>query len=267
VTRLSVALMCHPSRKRFVDELAEQLPEAEIVWDERNDRWHTGSRALLAHDPSADFHLVVQDDVILGRNLVAGATAAAAATDGKRPIALYTGKVRPKSELVTPLIERAQRIGSPWLEMPGPWWGPGLIIPTAHIVDIVEWWERQTLKVQRSVKNYDRRIETFYTFERDGMDCWYTLPSLVEHRGVDKNPSLVEGRTGNRHAHTFIGDADPCAIDWTRRPVRLDDPIVYHHRNTGRVRTVKAGSAQARQMHRHRNWIEEAPDADIPLAA
>ncbi len=265
MTRLSVALMCHPSRTRFVDELAEQLPEAEIVWDQRNDRWDTGSRALLAFDPSADAHLVVQDDVILGPNLVAGATSAYAATDGTRPIALYTGKVRPHQNTVTPAVQRALRIGSPWLEMEGPWWGPGLIIPTAHIPELVEWGDRPP-QCNR-IKNYDRRIEAFYKFERDGTDCWYTVPSLVDHRSVDENPSLVKGRTGNRQAHTFIGDGDPCAIDWTRRPVRVDDPVVYRHRNTNRVRTVKAGSPQARQMHRHRNWIEEAPDADIPLAA
>lgn len=265
MTRLSVALMAHPSRKHFVDRLAEQLPEAEIVWDQRNDRWDTGSRAMLAHDPAADAHLVVQDDVIPCRNLVAGATAAFAATSGEQPIALYTGKVRPMAQTVTPAVQRALRVGSPWLEMTGPLWGPGLIIPTAHIEPIVDWWDSRPAKVQHRVPNYDRRIEHWYT--RQGIDCLYTVPSLVQHRGVAENPSLVKGRTGNRQAHAFIGDRDPCEIDWSRKSVRLDDPLAFRHVSTGRVRTVKAGSSQARALQRNPRWTEEAPDADIPLAA
>jgi hypothetical protein len=266
VTRLSVALMAHPSRAHFVQRLAEQLPEAEIVWDQRNDRWDTGRRSLLTHHPDADAHLVIQDDVIPCRNLVAGATAAFDATNGGQPIALYTGKVRPKASTVTPAVKRALRIGAPWLEMRGPYWGPGLIIPTTHIRQIIDWWDRQPTRVQARVPNYDRRIEAWYTDQ--GIDCLYTVPSLVQHRAVDENPSLVKGRTGNRQAHAFIGDRDPCEIDWTRRAVRLDDALTFRNARSGRVCTVQVGTASARAMVRNPNWIEEeAPDADIPLAA
>ena len=258
--RLSVAIMAHPTRRRFVGELADRLPEAVVVWDRENDRWETGSRSLLSFDSAADAHLVIQDDSLPCRDLVAGAMAAFKATDGERPIALYTGRVRPHRETVTPAVKRALRIGSPWLEMPGPWWGPGLVIPSAHIPELVEWGDRHP-----KIRNYDRRIEAFY--QEQGIDCWYTVPSLVEHRPVEENPSLVKGRTGNRQAHSFIGERSPLNIDWTLPPVRLDSAAVFRHRHAGRTRTVQAGSAQYRALSRNPNWIEEMPSADLSLAA
>ena len=212
---ISVAIMAHPKRAAFVAELTDQLPEAEVVWDRHDDRWETGTRSLLAFDPSADYHLVVQDDAIVCRDLVVGAEKAARAA-GERPVALYTGRVRPSQRVIGPAVRSALRRGSPWISYRGPLWGVGLVIPTAHIPELVAWGNANTRRA-----NYDRRIEEFYT--RRGIDCWYTVPSLVDHRSVDENPSLVEGRTGNRTAHTFIRDRSPLDIDWSRDPIRVKE--------------------------------------------
>lgn len=210
---LSVALMAHPSRAAFVDELQTQLPEAELVLDQRNDRWDTGSRSLLAHDPAASHHLVIQDDAVICRDLVKGAERAAQAA-GERPVALYTGKVRPHQKTINPAVRRARKMGIPWIATRGPLWGVGIIVPAAHIPELVEWGNDHP-----KIANYDRRIEAFYT--EKGIDCWYTVPSLLDHRPVHENPSLIEGRTGNRTAHWFIGDDSPLDIDWNRAPMRV----------------------------------------------
>lgn len=251
--RLSVTIMAHPSRAHFVDGLAEQLPMAEIVWDQQNDRWHTGSRALLANDPAADFHLVVQDDVILGRDLVAGATAAAAATDGERPIALYTGKVKPSRRIVTPAVKKARAAGSPWIAMWGPWWGPGIILPTAHIRDLVKWGNDHP-----EIENYDRRIARWY--ERQQIRCWYTVPSLVDHRPVDENPSLIEGRTASRQAHYFIGERSALEIDWSTPPIDVPTEQVFRNERLDKIVEAKVGSGKHRNLTLHPEWtlLEEA---------
>lgn len=210
---ISVALMCHPRRAGFVEELQRQLPEADVVWDRHDDRWETGTRSLVAADPAADFHLVVQDDAVLCRDLVAGAELAALSA-GERPVSLYCGKVRPHAETITPAVKRARRMGSPWISTVGPYWGVGLVLPTAHIPEIVRWGDNH-----REIKNYDRRIDGFY--REQGIDCWYTIPSLVNHRPVAENPSLVEGRTGNRTAHWFIGEDSPLDIDWSIDPIQV----------------------------------------------
>jgi hypothetical protein len=248
---LSFALMGHPKRRTFIDELAPQIPGIEVVLDRHNDRWETGRRSLLAFDPNVTHHCVVQDDAILCRDFIPSLERAIAAVRSERPVGLYVGRVRPHRDSVTPTVKRALKLGVPWLEMEGPWWGVAIVIPTAHIPELVAWGDENT-----KIANYDRRIAAFYASQ--GIDCWYTVPSLVDHRPVDENPSLIEGRTGNRRAHTFVTDVSPLEIDWHREPMRLDSPVTYRNTVTRKRRTVKVGTATQAMMSRHRNWIEEA---------
>lgn len=202
---MSVTIMAHPSRRRFVDLLFLGLDkEASVIWDRCNDRWETGRRSLLEHDPAADYHMVIQDDAVPCRDLVAGATEAAAVA-GEHPLGLYIGRVRPHRETVTPAVEAAIKNGDRWFRHEGPWWGVAIVIPVAHIEEIVKWGDDRP-----DVKNYDRRISRWYGEQR--IECWYTIPSLVDHRPVNENPSLIKGRIGNRQAHHFIG-ADKSALD------------------------------------------------------
>ena len=99
---------------------------------------------------------------------------------------------------------------------------------------------------------YDRRIARF--FEIRGVDCWYTAPSLVNHRRVDENPSLVKGRTGNRQAYWFIGDASPLEIDWTKEPVRAAETVAFRHVRTNAVRNVLVNSPRFRRMSKSDVW-------------
>lgn len=210
---LSAVVMAHPSRRRFVDELLARLDRSvEVVWDRHGDRWETGSRAMLAHDPAATHHLVIQDDAVPCRNLIAGAERAVAVA-GDRPVSFYTGRVRPKQRIVTPLVKVARRRGSSWFEHDGPWWGVAIAVPVAHIREMTEWCNGYP------VANYDMRIWHYY--QRQKIKCWYSVPSLVDHRPVSENPSLVRGRTSNRQAHWFIGaDRSALEIEWTSNPTK-----------------------------------------------
>lgn len=257
---LSVALMAHPSRSKFITALERKLAGVEVVLDQRNDRWDTGRRSLLAYDPAATHHLVVQDDAILCRDFLAGAELVAAAAGTERPVGLYIGKVRPHATTVTPAVQHALTVGAPWLEMEGPWWGVALIVPTQHIDELVAWGDQRP-----RIKNYDRRITAFYAAQ--GIDCWYTIPSLVDHRPVAENPSLIEGRTGNRQAHVFLGRRSPLKIDWSRPPVRLNAPARFRHRDTGRVRRTRVGSPKYRSMNANPAWIPLEEEADDSRAA
>lgn len=214
MTSVSAAVMAHSTREPFVQELTGCLDaDAPVVWDRRGDRWDTGRRSLLAYDPAATHHLVIQDDAIVCQDLVAAVTRAAAVA-GEHPIGLYTGKVRPYKGRVAEDYTAAARAGATWLEMNGPWWGVGIVIPTAHIRELIRWADRR-----RDIANYDRRIARWYATQ--GTACWYTVPSLVDHRPVKQNPSLVAGRTGNRRAHSFIGaHTSGLTIDWKPAPYR-----------------------------------------------
>ena len=206
---VSVAIMAHPKREKWIPRLVDAIDaDVEVVWDRHNDRWDTGRRSLLAYDPAATHHLVVQDDAIVCRDLVAGIEKAVLHS-GDRPVGLYMGRIlRPGSELDV-AYRKAEQTRSPWVKMKGPWWGVGIVIPTAHIDALVAWGDGRG-----DIANYDKRISRWY--EQRGVVCWYTRPSLVEHRHGGKNPSLIEGRTGrNRHAHRFIGKGQSALdVDW-----------------------------------------------------
>jgi hypothetical protein len=202
VAKVGVAVMAHPRRQRFVDELVARLDRpAVVVWDEKNDRWDTGRRSQLAYrnDPEASHWLVIQDDAIPCRDLVAGIEQALGhlPDPDNSPLCLYLGKTQPTRGKIQQLVAAAGP-GTSWITMSQLHWGPGIVMPTHLIDDMVAWCDQRT-----EVPNYDKRISRWC--QHRGLTVWYPWPSLVEHRGVKENPSLVPGRTGNRHAHHFLG--------------------------------------------------------------
>jgi hypothetical protein len=211
--------MAHQKRAAFVPELEQALDRsATVVWDDgSNSRWGTGRRALLAYDPEATHHLVIQDDAVIPRDLTAGVEAALHHVPEGAPLCLYVGKVRPYREMVTEYVARAAA-GVSWLVMDRLNWGVAIVIPTNVIDDLVAYCDAL------SIPNYDSRISKW--FEAHGTPVWYPWPSLVDHR---ESPSLVPGRGhAGRVAHKFIGaDASALAIDYTGEALRLPDANDY----------------------------------------
>lgn len=227
--RLSVAIMAHPKRAHFVSELEPLLPGAEVVWDRMNDRWDTGRRSQLSYDHGADWHLVVQDDAVLCPDFLPGVEKALQAVPGN-PVAFYMGKVRPHARRTREAARYALAEGSSWVTGPGPWWGVAVATPTERIKDMIAYCDQR-----KSVGNYDIRMAHYWASV--GVECWYSVPSLVDHRvGID-NPSLVPGRgnSAGRTAVAYIGEFSPLDIDWCSQPVEL-------------------GSQQSPPLRRMRTW-------------
>lgn len=251
--KLSVAIMAHPKRAHFVAELEPLLPTAEVVWDRKHDRWDTGRRAQLAYDPRASNHLVVQDDAILCPDFLAGVERALEAVPGN-PVAFYTGKVRPRPVQIRSAVALAIAAKRTWITANGPWWGVAVATPTERIDDMVAWCD------PKDIPNYDMRMARYWKAER--VDCWYSIPSLVDHRIGEENPSLVPGRgnTPGRTAVCFI-DGSPLDIDWHTDPLPLGSqpqgPKVYRTwQNTvnGRRRRVAESSPVTLKLVAHPDW-------------
>lgn len=245
--KVSLAVMAHPKRAAFVEELLPALPGATVVWDQHDDRWETGRRSMLAHDVDADWHLVVQDDAILCGEFVPGVTKALAAV-GDHPVAFYMGRIRPHAETVVRLAQAAIAARRAWIAARGPWWGVAIALRTHHIEPMLAWCDKAT-----TIPNYDRRIAAY--FEKQRIRCWYSVPSLVDHR-IAGNPSLVPDRSNSpaRTAYQFIGDESPLAIDWTRTPDTPADQHTWRHRPSGQVRRVVVGSPKERRMLAAGTW-------------
>lgn len=217
--KVSVAVMAHPRRAHYVEALVTALDaEPTVIWDRHDDRWDTGRRSLLAYDPSADRHLVVQDDALVCRDLVAGCTQIATAVADERPVGLYLGKTRATSHRIGRLHARARARQATFIAMhSSPLWGVGLLLPTAHIEAIVSHGDRAPTRY-----GYDTRIASWYIDA--GIEQLFTVPSLVDHRSGPGYDSLVPGRSnGNRVAYRWLGaEISATTIRWTTARIPHD---------------------------------------------
>ena len=203
MVRLSAVVMAHPKRTLMAKRLASRLV-LSVVWDQHNSVWDTGRRALMAANPEATHHLVIQDDAVAPRGLVAECERLLAYVPGETPVSLYMGRYRHQPRLFSMegLVDQARKQGASFAVFGGPWWGVGVIVPVSHVDAIVASGDRS------KHPNYDIRIAQFYASR--GIDCWYTLPSIVDHRA---GASLV-GRRGSRRHAMWRADGSLAALNW-----------------------------------------------------
>jgi hypothetical protein len=212
--KLSATIMAHPARERAVGELQAQLDrELEVIWDENPvpskdpmQRWAVGRRAWEAHDPTADWHLVIQDDVFVSKHLMAGLERALDELGKDGLVSAYTGTGRPDQANVHRALAYATKNGYTWMTTRSLNWGPAILAPVHTIPAMLKWCSHSS----KARGNYDWRIGVYY---RDVLKwrTWYTNPSLVEHRGL---PSLCGHDTGPvRKAHRFH-EGSALDINW-----------------------------------------------------
>jgi hypothetical protein len=262
VISLSVAMMAHPKRAEQVEQILARLDrdDVQVVWDERNSRWDTGKRAMLAYDPGCSHHAVIQDDVLVCRDLFAGVEAALHQMPHDVPLCGYVGRVRPYAEMVTMAAAVARQRGASFLTMHTLNWGPLVVVPTDCIEEMVEHCDTLT-----DIPNYDRRLSRYWELQRHLL-VWYTWPSLVDHAD---GPSLVPGRIGTdrrkaqhtRVAHTFIGeDASALDVDWSGLAIDAehltmpDGKILLRNVATGQELRLPPHSARVRRLRGLPSW-------------
>lgn len=197
--RMSAAIMAHPKRERFVEILSDSLDRtAPVVWDQHNDRWDTGRRSMLEHDPLASHHLVLQDDAIVCQDLLAGIELALNHVPEPEytPLALYIGRNKPFKYSMNQVTTKAEREHAAWVRMTQIHWGVGIVMPINLIGKMIDWCDEHP-----ELENYDRRISRWVGTQK--LNVYYPWPSLVDHR---VSPSLVEGRQSKgRYAYRFVG--------------------------------------------------------------
>lgn len=220
--RLSAAIMAHPVRAEHAERVQAALDRpVPIVYDEnpvpsadKMQRWVTGRRCWESADSAADWHLVIQDDVLVSRNLLASLERALQQLGPEGLVSAYTGTGRPDQKNVIRALAHAEAKGHSWMSTRSLNWGPAILLPRSVIPDMLEWCERHIRRNGPPRSNYDYAIGV-YARDQLGWRTWYTVPSLVEHRGL---PSLVGHDSGPvRVAHRFH-DGDALDIDWTRTP-------------------------------------------------
>lgn len=200
-----ITIMAHPARTRQVAELAGTLGSCSIVEDTDGDVWSTG-RAALLHNNRNRWSVVIQDDSIVGKRFTRHLFDILCAVEDmghEGPVSLYMGRQRTRPPFqMSHIGDLARRYGASFARFSGPWWGQAIAVPTVMVKDAVAYGDSHP-----ELRQYDWRITHF--FGSIGVDCLYTLPSIVEHRtGVDEPSLLGHGSSKSRRALWFDPDPD-----------------------------------------------------------
>jgi hypothetical protein len=259
---VSVSIMAHPLRAAYVDELQVELGGVPVSWDsvptmteyDRDRVWQVCRGAWMAHDPQADWHVVVQDDAVLAPRFTEGMSAALEHVPLGVIVSAYLGTMRPNQQRVRQVIGDAERAGAAWVTMSQLYHGVAIAIPTDRILPMIEWADEQHGQAD------DRRISNYFNRQL-GWGCWYTWPCLADHR---EGPSMVGHEASGRHAHRLADDAT--VPDWSALPAGESGGVrAFRNSQTGRIVVVR-DDAKASQMARARRW-DELDAATLPMAA
>jgi hypothetical protein len=202
--------MAHPVRREWVEDLLEKTGIPEVSWENGSGLWATARAAWQMYDSKATHHLVLQDDAIVCRDLLAGVESALEFVSPVALISLFFGTPHEGSLNAgsrQAVYRQAVSINASWVSLPSLNWGLALVIPTLEIDAMLEWCDQQ------DDAGDDQRIGRYFRDIRRWR-VWQTWPSLVDHR---EGPSMM-GHSFTK-AYDFIGaEASALDLDW-RGPV------------------------------------------------
>jgi hypothetical protein len=201
---VSISIMAHESRREFIPYIHEKLGyECPVAWDRYQDRRETGRRAWQLHDPEASHHLVLQDDVLLPRDLPQTLEQLVKIIPDQ-PISLFANDKKPWDKFIDKCRRRSFEVR--WLVMPRLNWGPAILLPVKHIAPMLDWMARHVF-----LPNYDMAIAYYYLAAR-GLPVWYTMPSLVDHRTDGESLVWTLQSQKGRQARYFLGEGVSGAV-------------------------------------------------------
>lgn len=215
VAAIHVRVQHHPSRAHLLSPLLGLLDsDVEIVTDPDPDAairspWRTYRECLVDPPRGVTHLLVLQDDVVPCRNLVAACERIAR----PEPVVLWLGGAPVRiAHAAKQASLQGQRIvpvrlrGGDWLPVVAVLW------PVEVAGRFIEWAGSNRLPGDPNPRSDDAVAGRWA--RKTGQEVWVAVPSLVEHgRGL----SLIRRRSNRspwRVAFEWIGDRDPLDI-WT----------------------------------------------------
>lgn len=148
-------------------------------------------RAWQAHDPDADWHLVIEDDGVICQDLPSGLERILDSLPCESVASLYIGNTT-SGRSIAPATREVS-----WVKTRSLVWGVAIAAPVASIEGMLTWCNG----LNYSDRVYDSRVAHYYT-EVLHWPAYYTWPSLVDHAQV---PSLLK-HAPDRQAQCFIGE-------------------------------------------------------------
>jgi hypothetical protein len=187
----SISIMAHPSRLEFIPYLKEKLGDVPVSIDNGEGIWPNCRNAWTMRDPQSLFHIVLQDDAIIGKNFLENAEKEIynAQRIGLNAVQFYVGKRTRERTMVRKAIEKG------YMTRKNLTWGLAVCLREDLIGPMIEHGNRMTIKQD------DARISSFLIHTKNRIYC--PLPSLIDHRSGE---SLVGDPGRFRKAAYFIGE-------------------------------------------------------------
>ena len=202
-------------RKPVVAALAKQLAQeggliapAEVIRDTTHQGvWATAKQAWLRGlKHGATHHLVLQDDVTICKDFIAGLKKALAAKPDA-PVLPYANRK---------ICEEAAARGDHWCTIGDGAWGQGFVLPTPLIKEWLLWDARN---IDPAFDHDDSRLTIWLV--KTSRPSWAMVPSIVDHLAT--MPSQLGHNNSTRVARRFVGvTGSALDIDWTKG---LDAPL------------------------------------------
>lgn len=187
----SVSVMAHPKRAHLFAGLRKELGDVPFAVDHGRGLWDNFKAAWRLHDPTAKYHIVVQDDARLCRSFRARAQGFIKRVAAQRPygFCFYYGRHRR-------YLARAKENKTGVIYLEEMRWGVAMAMPVCLIEDMIAFGERE-----RPKKAVDALLGRFLASR--GIRVAYPIPSLVDHHSEE--PSLVGNASDIRRvAFRFI---------------------------------------------------------------
>lgn len=189
--KLSIAVMAHPSREKFFQYLKEKLGDVPFSIDHQSEGvWKNAKKAWAMFDPSAEYHVVIQDDAVVCDDFKSRAEAVIKVSGGDKAVSFYFGR---RGNLTTYSQEGMKR---GFIVRSRMTWGVAMCLRTEWIPEMLEYCERFDHPAD------DFRVSRFLAHK--GIWTFHPMPSLIDHRTSEETASLVGDPGANRCAYAFI---------------------------------------------------------------
>jgi hypothetical protein len=213
---VSVAIMAHPERRQWAEELHARFG-GTLFFDPGEGLIANARQSLAAYDPLASHHLVLQDDAVPAVDLIA-ALERCIPVVGRAPVCLYaTGcKVTTWGDRIRDNARDALAAGASWVKDQGPMWAVCAMHPVELLPAVLERFDAQSIRAD------DARLTEAY--KGMGITCWYSVPSLCDHRLSSTIHWRGTVSKPDRWAGAFLGDAgrfNPAGSVYADSPVVL----------------------------------------------
>jgi hypothetical protein len=185
--KYKIAIMAHKSREKYFLYLKKELKTELIFIDDGSlGVWGNAKRAWLAFDPDCDFHIVIQDDAIIGKDF------------HKRLDELLKERIcyslyfQHKNKNKDPEFNLKIKEGG--FKHDKLHWGLGIAMPTKLIPEMLSYCDKL------DVFGDDMKIKEFLLHK--GVQVEYQNPTLIDHR-IDEISLIGNGDNKKRRSPCF----------------------------------------------------------------